>query len=860
VSPTGSDASAGTLAAPFKTLTRAQQAVRASIASGMTGDVNVYLRGGMYPLSSTLALTQADSGRNGHRAIWRAYGNEQPVLSGGTVLAGVWVHTGNDIWYLPGVTGAFRQLYVNDTWATRARQPNTGYHRLVSYDITGQRIQIDQAHYSTAWTNQAQIEMVVQSHWRVSNLRLAGYSDGYVTSREPERSLFFTTLTPTLVDGQPYHWENALAFVDTQGEWYHDLSSSRLYYKAAMGQNPNSMTFVAPRLEKLVTISGSAASYARDIDFIGLTFAHTTWLYPSANGYVQRQAMHHCWGVMPGAVDAQFVSGLRFQSNTFRLLGGAGLTFYQGTRDNLVSCNLFEYIAGTGIGLETRAERDALPAEQARDDTISDNTIRRIGLGYPGHVGIFAGYPNGATIMHNSLSNMPYTGISVGWGWTLDATPLGNNEIAYNDIGNVMQLLDDGGGIYTLSSQPGTTIHHNYIHDIVRSAWASDYSIGGLYLDNGSDYMTVRDNAVHIDTTQYRVWTLLISSYKRGEHNNTGNNTSAPAANVGVRLCGDPIPVPEPAAAGIGACHWASTGLPDDIGWAYDTTTPVHWRTLEPAPGSYDFAPMDALVRAHVGSGRRLWLSVQTVGYGVDGQPKAPAWVSGMGARWLTGSCSKDGMFTPWDGIYQQRLSLLLQAVNDHIAQQDAAYRQTLGGIVMMSGGMYGETQLWSCNMETTLKAAYGLTDAQLNNQYVAATRAIVDIYADAMPDMPLMLQVGRTQTDAALVTYAKQRIGPRLHVKWNGLDPTNQGDGFDHIRESNNCWYQALFGLHCTDIACGYELGHPQTWWSALQWTNLWDWTLQSQVRFLCIQPAFIPTARTMPGYGTVDETLEGR
>lgn len=66
VSPTGSDSNPGTEAQPFKTLASAQQAVRATIASGMNSDATVFIRGGKYFLSSTLSFNEQDSGRNGY--------------------------------------------------------------------------------------------------------------------------------------------------------------------------------------------------------------------------------------------------------------------------------------------------------------------------------------------------------------------------------------------------------------------------------------------------------------------------------------------------------------------------------------------------------------------------------------------------------------------------------------------------------------------------------------------------------------------------------------------------------------------------------------------------------------------------
>src|SRR5262245_60045584 len=67
--PEGNDGNLGTEDAPFQTIGRARDAVRA-IAGNMSNDVVVYLRGGIYPLSDTLHFDQGDSGQNGFNVIY----------------------------------------------------------------------------------------------------------------------------------------------------------------------------------------------------------------------------------------------------------------------------------------------------------------------------------------------------------------------------------------------------------------------------------------------------------------------------------------------------------------------------------------------------------------------------------------------------------------------------------------------------------------------------------------------------------------------------------------------------------------------------------------------------------------------
>src|SRR5690349_8256114 len=87
VAPTGDDANPGTITSPFKTLQRARDVVR-TVNANMTGDINVFLRGGTYPVSSTIDFGSADSGTNGFRVNYAAFPNETPVLEAGVQVTG----------------------------------------------------------------------------------------------------------------------------------------------------------------------------------------------------------------------------------------------------------------------------------------------------------------------------------------------------------------------------------------------------------------------------------------------------------------------------------------------------------------------------------------------------------------------------------------------------------------------------------------------------------------------------------------------------------------------------------------------------------------------------------------------------
>src|SRR5436305_12315399 len=89
VSPTGSDSNSGTSASsPFKTLQKAQSAVRA-VDQANSGAITINLAGGTYRLTSPLVFTAADSSTGTAGSIWwKAESGAAPVVSGGAAITG----------------------------------------------------------------------------------------------------------------------------------------------------------------------------------------------------------------------------------------------------------------------------------------------------------------------------------------------------------------------------------------------------------------------------------------------------------------------------------------------------------------------------------------------------------------------------------------------------------------------------------------------------------------------------------------------------------------------------------------------------------------------------------------------------
>ncbi len=450
----------------------------------MSGDIAVVLRGGEYRLPATLTFDSGDSGTNGFSVVYQAYPGERPVLTGGQRITG-WTSVGNGVYKAPVGALRFRQLYVNGSRAVRARTPNFGsYETILGWDEGARTVWIRGSQISQ-WARLNQVEMVIlgagvnQANLRISSFTVSG-SSAAVVPLEPERARLFSQGYPSKTI-RPFYFENAFEFLDAPGEWYLNTQTNEVFYQLRPNENISTLDVVAPVLEKIVALQGTLAQPVHHIQFRGLTFQDSTWLVPNSEGYVGDQAsIVYTQGLppdeiasypghrLPAGFHLEAADHIRLERNTFRNMGASAVNLYVAASDNVVIGNVITDVSGSGISVDLNLEGNpADPRKVSRRNAITNNYIARTGRDYYQTVGIMVGYGDSTVIEHNELVEMPFSGISVGWGWADRDNAARNNLVRYNEVSRVLQLMDDGGGIYTLSRQPGTEVRENYVHDLV---------------------------------------------------------------------------------------------------------------------------------------------------------------------------------------------------------------------------------------------------------------------------------------------------------------------------------------------------------------------------------------------------------
>ena len=522
----GSDKNNGqSITSAFKTIAKAKEVVKA-VNMKMTSDITVYLAGGVYYLNETLLFDEQDAGKNGFKVVYKNYPNEKPLISGGQLITNWKLFDKEKKIYRARIKGlTFRQLYVNGKWATRARTPNSGTLKIAKWDTGSKLIYVDKTAIKK-WDNFSKVEMVENTSWSTHHILMKDFECDSVHAKIAVNQL--NEVIFEIMDffrGFDYFFENAYEFIDSEGEWYLNNTEEYVYYKPFADENMSVAEVVAPKLDPIVNIEGSGfGKTVTNLQFAGISFMHSTWLRPDTFGNIEMQAgqyfksklkeiSNETAGRPSSAIIIKNANNVSIERCTFSNLGSTAIDIISGAKNILVSGNVIKDIAGNGIAIGLNTYGDLTDFSDTnlkfqeyicKNIRVQNNYITRIGRNYLGSVAIMYGYSQYTNIEHNEIENIPYTGISAGWGWTPKETPLKNNTIRYNHVHNYMNVLYDGGGIYVLSNQPNSVCSFNYIENM--SVSVKGYGWNALYFDEGVRNFAITNNVCEIQQDDLIHW------------------------------------------------------------------------------------------------------------------------------------------------------------------------------------------------------------------------------------------------------------------------------------------------------------------------------------------------------------------
>lgn len=398
VSAEGDDQGDGSSSHPFKTLTRAKEAVRGLDKS--KGDIIVEIAGGFYPVEDTILFDSKDSGTEQGAVIYRAAKGATPVFSGGKKLEGKWQKAEDVNWLREGVTAykvplerseKLRAIYVNGERASMTSKSQKPARPLGSYTVAKGQAEWAWAPSTTKiytgavfsasfglpadTRNPQNIELESGSTWAqqlvcAKSLSLTEEGDTQVDLQMPYGALaqnlgWNTEYSPTKSNDVT----NVFEWLEKPGEFYFDQAGSMLYYIPREGEDIDSAEVIIPETDTIIEMCGDkpASDYVQNITFDGLGFAYTDWNlyelegshgYASVQGSIvltkfaninQHDDIYRSYDVPPAAIHINSAKNIRVLNGEIRHTGYLGAHLENDVWDCEVTGNYIAHTGGAGI-------------------------------------------------------------------------------------------------------------------------------------------------------------------------------------------------------------------------------------------------------------------------------------------------------------------------------------------------------------------------------------------------------------------------------------------------------------------------------------------------------------------------------
>lgn len=437
VAPTGSDANRGTRQAPFRTIQKAADIMKA-------GDV-CHVRGGIYRES----VRPAGSGKRHNPITFRASSRRPVVVSGADPVSGWTLKRG--CVYCAGVDWAPGQLFVDGRMMNMACWPNapldpmqpawakagpgTGLNTLVDsnlpdVDLTDASVRILPGERWVSWTRPVQAydpqtrTLTFESNW--------SQNSAYKVK-----------------EGSYYFLFGAPALLDAPGEWHFDAQTRTLSLWMPDGDDPSRHGIEVKRRELAFDLSGREHVRLEGFRIFAATISLRDASYCEVVNCHVRYASHFA------------------ETDGWSVRKDAGIVV--GGHDNVVRDSSVVYSAGNGVTL------------LGENNTVENCLARYVNYTATDAGAVWAeGQSN--VIRRNTLSD-------AGRSLILHRT-LKNGRIEYNNLFNAGLLTTDLGITYCFATDgAGTVIAYNWAHH----NRAPKCGVG-IYIDNNSSNFIIHHN------------------------------------------------------------------------------------------------------------------------------------------------------------------------------------------------------------------------------------------------------------------------------------------------------------------------------------------------------------------------------
>lgn len=540
VSPKGSDTNPGTKAKPFATLTKAREAI--SRSGTRKEKATVYLREGVYTMTSSLKLLKEDGGTTTAPVVYKAFGNEKVVLNGSYVIEASAFHKITDAITLKRIAPELRDrimeldlkkhnishrkmmpdiftdagnilgVFVGNERMPISRYPNTGYMTIKKVLIPGGGQEVKGEDWRNYYANGARpaspprpgvFEYRDKKHGKWANLIDRGvFFKGYWRipwQNEAVRVAKIDTASKTVTfkvpvsggignkysrpegNGKEQYWLiNLLEEVDQPGEWALDAKDEKLYFYPKQDLNKEPI-YIGDNYEPVIQVDNAA-----NITFIGLT------------------------------IENNLGDGIRITGGTNNKVAGCtvrnvnkyAVVLDSGKANVVQSCDLYNLGAG-GVWL-SGGDENSNPRVPAGHRVVNNHIhhfsqIEKIytpgvNVGFTGGGGGGHHAAVGIYVANNLIHDTPHAGVLFG-SW--------DNMFEYNEVFRMCLVSNDMGAFYSydLYERMGNnTFRYNFVHNSPDG--------DGIYFDHDHRDMHLYGNIIALKSVGGKRGTAYL--YKSG--------------------------------------------------------------------------------------------------------------------------------------------------------------------------------------------------------------------------------------------------------------------------------------------------------------------------------------------------------
>lgn len=465
----GDDRNAGTVDEPFAGMERVRDAIR-GLGQDKAGEpITVYLREGEYFLPRPVEFGPEDSGSVEAPIVYAAYRGERVVISGGVALELAWQRGENGVYRADASryrSLIFDQLFINGRRQHMARYPNydakgsvgaEGGYSSINVPVFGgtaadaidpERIK-NWSDPTTGFVHALHGALWGSHHYKIESVDANGAAQlrgGWQENRSRHgmhKKFRFV--------------ENILEELDAPGEWFLDRKMGTLYVIPPEGVDLTQAKVTTTALKQLLVVKGTMAQPVEYIAFKNLAFEHSARVFLEPYEKMTRGD----WSLAKLA--AVYIEGAReieLRDCHFQKLGGTavylrdycrhvgvtGCSFNDICESAVVLVGDLDSAYSPSVGYHNNVPLDEIdltvgPRTQNHPAycTVRDNLIHDIGLLGKQTAGVYMSIARDITVSHNTIYNVPRSGVTVNDG------SFGGHLIEHNDVFATVRETGDHG-------------------------------------------------------------------------------------------------------------------------------------------------------------------------------------------------------------------------------------------------------------------------------------------------------------------------------------------------------------------------------------------------------------------------------